>query len=525
MAGALVLHQGRIFTGRRFVSRLVAENGRIVAADEGGASGPEVPTGAERVDLHGRLVVPGFVDAHLHPTETALRWAGVDLRDARSFSEVAERIRVRAALVPGPVWGGGFEEARLAEGTVPTRTDLDRWLPDRPLLLTRNCEHVAVVNSAALSVLRVDRSTPEFQGDSVDRDRSGEPTGVFRERALRHLQAFPFPGLGEQPELGSRFFARAAQLGLVAIGGLRASPEEVDWAEAWTSRTDAPPTPRYVAFGAVGGPGDIEAWGRRRKRGAHSVVGIKLFADGSFGARSAWLETPYADTPGRSGGPSLAPAEWEGAVRSADAAGLRVAAHALGDRALRQVVETLEAVRPEAQARIEHAGLIPGALFTRLSRLAPQIVVQPGFRTSDAWLGQALGPERVRAAYPLASLCRRGLVVAGSSDAPVETLDPRDGIRSAIAPEAIGESLTSQEALAIYTSGAAAALGLGDLGHLEVGASASCVVWSAGAGLRGVELPVGGSREVWIAGQRVPDEETGGGGPRDDIRPRPDGRA
>ncbi|HTT26717.1 MAG TPA: amidohydrolase, partial [Thermoplasmata archaeon] len=469
---------------------------------------PDVPTGADRVDLAGRLVVPAFLDAHLHVTESALRAAGVDVRRARSLQEIGEQVRDHALRVGrGAVWGGGWDQDRLAERRPPTREDLDRWLPDRPLLLTRSCEHVAVVNSAGLAALGVDARTPEVPGGRIDRGPTGEPTGVLRERALRLLARFPFPRLADRPELGERFLGRCAALGLAAVAGLRASREEVDWMVGRGEARSGEGSVRYRAFGSVGGPGDIEAWGAARSSGATEISGIKLFADGSFGARSAWLESPYADAPEESGGPVDPETEWEESFRIADGLGLRVAVHALGDRGVRRALEAMEAVRPSRRPRIEHAGLVPEGLWHRFARAEADVVVQPGFRTSDSWLPERLGTSRIRSVYPWASMRRRGIWLGASSDAPVESLDPLEGIRSAQAREAVGEPLGVMEALELYTRGSAGVLGFEDLGHLEVGAAASLVALAvkdpSGLG----DLPGGSSRSVWLDGLPV------GGGP------------
>jgi predicted amidohydrolase YtcJ len=504
MADPRVWFNGRIFTGHRFVERLIADGGRIVVAGPGGPSGPEVPTGAERIDLGGQLVVPAFVDAHLHVTESSLRPAGVDLRGCGSFGEIEERVRTRAAVLgQGAVWGGGWDQDRLAENRMPTRDDLNRWLPERPLLLTRICEHVAVVNSAALELLGVDGSTPEVPGGTIDRDAKGEPTGVFRERALRHLRRFPFPTLVARPDLGEAFLARAASFGIAALAALRASPAEVEWMQERLRRGSSLPSPRYQGYGGAGDPGEIEAWGRARRSAGSTVAGIKLFADGSFGARSAWLESPYSDAPGESGGPVLPPEAWEEMIRAADALGLRVAAHALGDRGLRRVIEALETVRPGRRPRLEHVGLVPAGLFGRLLGVSADVVVQPGFRTSDTWLPERLGPDRVRSAYPIASLRRRGLRLAGSSDAPVEPFDPLHGIRSAVAETGVGESIGPSEALELYTRGGAEVLEMDDLGHLEPGAAASLVVLPTRT-IHGIAaLDAGAVRRVWLDGRSV----------------------
>src|SRR5579871_3345362 len=191
-----------MWTGRRFVERLVAEDGRIVVADDGGPGGPEVPTGAERIDLAGRLVVPAFLDAHLHPTETALAPAGVDARGAADLAELGERVRAAAGRSPeGALWGRGWDQERLADRRMPTRRDLDGWVGDRPLVLTRVCEHLAVANSAALAAMGITADTPDPEGGTIDREPDGSPSGLLRERALGLLARYPFPSLQDRPDL------------------------------------------------------------------------------------------------------------------------------------------------------------------------------------------------------------------------------------------------------------------------------------------------------------------------------------
>ncbi len=503
MAEARVFFGGRIWTGRRFVERLVTEGARVVGAGPGGAGGAEVPTGAERVDLGGRLVVPALVDAHLHVTETALQPAGVDLRGTRSLAEAGERVVAAARAQPsGALWGSGWDQERWEEGRMPDRRDLDRWVPDRPLVLTRICAHVTVTNSAALDAIGVGRATVEPAGGKIDRYADGEPTGLLRERAIALLDRFPYPRLSDRPDLGERFLRRCAGLGIGAVAALRAAPEELEW---WRARPPgAGVAPAYQAYGAVSDLASIDAWAERRRRGMREVVGVKLFADGSFGGRGAWLEAPYDDAPGESGLPLWDPAAWDDPVRCADAHGLRVAAHALGDRAIATVLASLERVAPRERARLEHAGLVPAPLRERLRRLPIDLVVQPGFRTSDApWLVQRLGHRRIADAYPFEALRSSGAVLAGSSDAPTEALDPFEGIRSATRADGLGTAMGAAEALGLYTSAGAAVLGRRDLGHLEPGAEASLVA---------VAVPtldalseVGGAREreVWLRGAPV----------------------
>jgi predicted amidohydrolase YtcJ len=448
------------------------------------------------------LVLPGFIDPHLHLTDTARRRAGVELRGSRNLPELATRISRHLAREPeGPIWGGGWDEGSLQERRMPSRTDLDRWLPDRPLLLHRSCLHVAVLNSAALEAMGIDRSVPDPPGGSIERDGTGEPTGVLRESALTLLDRFPFPDPSDRPELLETVYEEACRSGIVALASMRATEPEIAWVERRAETVGHRPAPRYRAFGRIDVLGDIPRWTERAGRRASVVSGVKLFVDGSLGARSAWLERPYDDAPKERGASSFPTGELEEAVRLADVGGLRVSAHAIGDRALHRILEAFSAARPDRRPRIEHASLVAPSSWPLLKAVGADIVVQPGFRTSDGWLAERIGKDRLASAYPIARLRATGVAVAGSSDAPVEPLDPISGMRSAIAVDGMGETVSIREALAMYTSDAARVLETPDLGTLEPGAAASLVVLS----LREIEELASADQwtvlETWIDGR------------------------
>jgi predicted amidohydrolase YtcJ len=493
--------EGRIWTGRRFVEAIAAEDGRIIAAGPSAEVRRALPTGAELRPLAGRLVLPGLIDAHLHFTGIARRRAGVELVGARSFAEVAERIMVWSDRHPtGGVWGGGLDDERLTERRLPTRSELDRWMPDRPMVLSRVCEHAAVLNSAGLAAVEIARGSKDPPGGTVERDPNGEPTGVLREAALAQLEGFPWPSLEDAPELGEAAFEEIARVGLSAVASLRAEPQEVAWA---TERLRERPGPRYFAYGRVDVPEEIPSWGWARRRDPDHLLGVKLMADGSLGARTAWLGAPYHDAPDRSGGPVFAPDRWAEAFRLADADGLRVAAHAIGDEALRTVVRAVQETRPTHRPRIEHASLVPEGLRRPLRESGVDLVVQPGFRRSDPWTGDRVGPDRSATVYPLAELLAAGIRMAGSSDGPIEPIDPFDGLRCAVATGLPGSPLTAVGALALYTTGGASVLERPELGHLEPGAAASLLVLEARE-LESIVAPQApGILESWIDGVRV----------------------
>jgi predicted amidohydrolase YtcJ len=498
VTAARAFRHGRIWTGRRFVESLLAEEGRVVAVGTDDEVRRLLPQAASVVEFQGRLVVPGFLDAHLHLSSLVLRGAGVDLRGCRSFQEAEAAVRRWSQLHPrGPIWGGGLDDERLTERRLPDRAELDRWAADRPMTLSRVCEHIALLNSAGLTELGLSRNVPDPPGGSFGRDAAGELSGLVSERALGVLERFPFPSLEERPELGRGVLRDLAALGLVGVASLRASLGEVRWARAQAA---APGLPRYFAFGRSDSLEEIESWGRYRRSGDPALLGVKLVADGSFGARTAWLQEPYTDRPELTGAPVFPKQQWEEAIRAAESVELRVAAHALGDMGLRTLLDGLERATPSRRPRIEHAGLVPPALAPRLRATGADVVLQPGFRRSDRWLADRLGPARLPSAYRFAELVRSGVNVAGSSDAPIEPADPFDGLRCAVASGPLGQSLTPLEALQLYHGGAARSLDAPELGHLEIGASAS-LVWLEATGIGELfEASSPPVRGTWIDG-------------------------
>ncbi|HXY46451.1 MAG TPA: amidohydrolase [Thermoplasmata archaeon] len=515
MRSAHLWRNARVFTGRRYADALLVDQGRVVAVGTEAEVRRSAPTGTESEDLSGRLVLPGLIDSHLHLAELTHAREAVDLSSARSIRELVSLVRGWAAEHPlGVVVGFGWTADRLGRFAPPSRAELDEAVPDRPAVLQHVSRHAAVVNSPAIEALELGRESSDPPGGRIGRSPDGSPNGMFYESALRLLLPLTSTASRLHPDALARTIDRVVSFGLTTVATMNVGPGEHAALETLAKEGRLPVRVReylhldWVAQGTVpkqGPVGDVDD-------SRLVVLGVKGFTDGAFGPRTAWLSNPYADAPEESGLPTGASDEKLTEIFGrAVSLGLAPALHAIGDRA---VGRTLQLLAPHigttrAPARIEHAALTPPELLSRLDEVRPALVVQPGFVWSDFWLGDRLGRERARWAYAFRTLADRGHLLAGSSDAPCDPLDPWRGLRAAVSrrdPEGRSanpdpsEALPAEEAVAMYTVHGGRVLGDPELGSLEPGARADLVVVDAPdlrrAFLGGAEIV----REVWVDG-------------------------
>ena len=450
---------------------VLIEAGKVVAVGEADALRDER---TEEVH-HAGVIIPGLVDAHFHPLAYALEESGLKLGGSADFDDMAGRITAAAAELPTgtPVLGRGLNDETLAERRLPTRHDLDRIAPGRPVLLNRVCGHLAVASTAALEVAGVTPSTPDPAGGSFDRDRSGMPTGVLRETAV----AVVTEAIGALvPVITAQQVVTALQklpaLGLTGIGAIVNSGTAL-WCgagdEVATLVEMAPDLPvRLSVLVAAEDPDGFESAATSFDRSGSRLrfLGLKAFADGSLGAHTAAMRQPFADAPGETG--TLRIDDRTGALaRQALDMGGHVAIHAIGDRAVERVLDLFEELIDEGadpiRLRMEHASVTLPEDIERFAALGVTASIQPAFLPSETgWLERRLGPERLRWAYAFGSLASAGVPLAGGSDAPVETPEPLRGMaaarhRAGIVPR---EALDADAALALFTDGAARAAGL-----------------------------------------------------------------
>ncbi|HXQ94928.1 MAG TPA: amidohydrolase [Thermoplasmata archaeon] len=501
---AITWVRGRIFTGRRLVEAVSAEDGRVVASGRFRTVRRSTATGAERVDLGGRLAVPGLTDSHLHLSALARASVTLDLTGCRSIVEMGRKLRAWSVRHPnGPVVGAGWDQERLRERRYPTAIDLQRWAPDRPVVLERVCRHASLVSEGVLAEVGIDGDTPDPPGGRIGRDATGRPNGLLFDNALESLRPWSeraFPPTARELE---RLLDRAASFGLTTLAPMSASASEAEALGRIARRRRLPA--RLAIYLRAEAHGRFVALRRRAATGSTRLVGLKVVADGAFGPRTAWLRTPYRDRPKESGFRLLSEEALTELAVEAERLGAGLAVHAIGDRALLGALRVFARSRPTIRPRVEHASLIPPDLLARLDRVRPHLVVQPGFVPSDAWIVDRLGARRARYTYPFRTLLAHGHAPVASSDAPVEPLDPWVGIAAAMAPRRTGapESVDAASAIRMYSENAAAVLGWPGLGSLEVGGVADLVECGGLDLTRVASAGASRVRRVWREGARV----------------------
>ncbi len=405
-----------------------------------------------------------YHDHHIHPIGYATLVNGLELMDSVDLADLTARVARFADTVEGAVIGQRLNDEGLAEGRLPTRDDLDDVIGDRPTLLYRYCGHIAVANSAALSLAGVGSGTPDPEGGSFDRDPTGEPTGVLRETAIQSVSSALAPLVdGPSDAAILRAFGDLAAMGLGSITGIVSAGEPL-----WCGVTDeldvlcrlAPDLPIDVDVLVIAPDPQLLAEAAekiRRSQGRVRFLGWKEFADGSFGGHTAALHDPFTDRPDTRGTERLDREHATMMARAAMMLGGTVAVHAIGDRANDAVLDLFEDLvdmgADPTRLRVEHASLLTAAAVERMARLGVTASVQPAFLASEGdWLVKRIGDERMRRVYPFRSLIQAGIQVIGGSDSPVELPDPTIGINAAIGRPGFdpSEGLTPDEAAALF---------------------------------------------------------------------------
>jgi len=499
----LVLTNGTVFTADDklpLAGGVAVRGDRIVFVGSSDEVAGWVGAGTKIVDLKGRLVLPGFIDAHLHFLEGGLRLLELDCRGIKSASELKSAVeRYAGKLKPGEwVVGGGWDENLWTPPELPDRYLLDRAAPGNPVFLSRIDGHSCVVNSLALRISGIDRDTADPAGGKIMRDLvSGEPTGVLRESACglvrRHL---PPPSLDRKRKALELALAEARRLGLTCIQTM-ADREEFQLFQEFRDRDELTVRVYSIAYYPDEPLVYLERahyLGIRRGFGDNFIRlgSFKCFADGSLGSRSAYLFQPYSDDPGNCGIPRMTPEELEAVCRLAAGYGFQPAVHAIGDRGVNMVLQAFSGsgLGRAARPRVEHCSVIRPQDVELMARIGAVASVQPCFTTSDMkWIGDRLGPERERNAYVWRSLLEAGIPVAFGTDWPVENLDPLAGLYAAVTRQDPGgnptggwhpeEKISVDQAVRCYTMGSAfAAFWEKDIGSVTPGKLADLVVLS-----------------------------------------------
>jgi len=496
MPADLLLVNGRIHTGdptRPRATALAIAGERILAVGHDPAPMRDLlAPGAEVVDLGGRCVLPGLTDSHIHLSWYALGLHQLDLSTAASLDEMLALVARRASETPAGEWivGRGWDQERWPDLRFPTRADLDRAAPAHPVLLRAKSYHALAANGAALSLAGIEANTPDPPGGRIGRDADGEPDGMLYEKSAMTMVSGLVPPPGpEEMDAALR----------EAIPGL--------WRCGLTSLHDVDSIPAFAAYQRLHARGELGvrvikylpvatldsalALGLRAGLGDDwlRVGGVKVFADGALGSRTASLLAPYVGEPDNVGVLTIEEETLERIARGAAAGGLPLAVHAIGDRANRMVLDVLERLGPgPLRHRIEHVQLLHPDDVGRLAARGVVGSMQPIHATQDFEMADRYWGDRCATAYAWRSLLDAGTVLAFGSDCPVEDPNPFLGIHAAVtrrrldgAPGPDGwqpqQRLTVAEAVKGYTLGAAWAAGLEDrAGSLAPGKLADLVV-------------------------------------------------
>lgn len=452
-------------------------DGEIAAVGDRATAEAALPEVHEVVDVGGRTLAPGFIDAHVHPLPMCFFEHNEDLGECTSLEEVFDRLSDRAAREPTDGWvvGMQLDDELLAERRLPTRAELDRVGGGRAVVLLRRDGHHAVGSTAALTAAGIFDDTPDPAGGVIHRDEDGRLTGLCGERASSMLMTgVPLPELEEFEAALDRVVARFARHGVTALSAMCQTSAEgpageagaLEWA-AWSMLVDRVPFDLQTILVAPTlaqveelSTGPLHQPGSDRRLDA-----VKVFLDGTLGGHTACMHAPYTDGAG-SGLLTLDPDAAYLRIVEAHLAGLQVCIHAIGDKANATAAELFARLYREHPAapelnrhRIEHASVLDEPTVELLAANGVSTVVQPiSLHSERHWLAKRLG-ERVERVYPYRHLLDAGVVVAGSSDAPIESIDVVAAMSCAVdrlgfAP---GQALTPSEALDIYTTGGARA--------------------------------------------------------------------
>lgn len=454
----------------------------------------------EVVDLGGAFVAPGFIDNHVHFIEGGFGLASVNLRDAASRAEFTKRIADYAKGLPAGRWvlNGNWDNS-LWGGELPTRQWIDSATPETPVFVNRLDGHMALANSAALRAAGVTAATPAPAGGEIVRDAAGEPTGILKDAAMDLVVAvIPPMSDAELDEAFDRAQAYALERGVVGVNDVGIITINADGLPVFRrARDEGRQKIRIRAFGPLG------QWEKRRDLVAAEGRGddmlswdaLKGFVDGSLGSTTAWFFEPFTDKPESAGITVTDPKDLKRWVKDADAAGLKLAVHAIGDRANDFQLSLYEEVGGADVAarrfRIEHAQHLNADEIARFGRLKVIASMQPYHAIDDGrWAEARIGSERIKGTYAFRSLLDADAILSFGSDWPVAPMDPILGIDAAVNRRTIDganpdgwvpeQKITPEEALRAYTVANAYANFQEDkLGTLEVGKLADIVVLSA----------------------------------------------
>ena len=431
------------------------------------------------IDAHGKRLLPGFNDAHVHFVSGGMQLDSVQLNDATSAEEMKRRVGERAAQTPKGEWitGGDWDETKWNPPRLPTRELIDPVTGDRPVFLSRYDGHMGLANSAALRAAGITRATPDPAGGVIVRDQRGEPTGALKDAAA-DLMDRVIPPLNHDQRVRAvrRALAHAASVGVTSVQHMVADFEDIAVYAELLERGEL--TTRIYAAPLITQVDDVVKVGVRHDFGGPylRIGALKAFADGSLGSRTAYFFEPFLDEPTNHGllSDEMQPLSlMRERMMKADAAGLQLCTHAIGDQGISTVLDLYaEVARAHAGSpedrrwRIEHAQHMAKKDFERMGTLHVIASVQPYHAIDDGrWAEARIGHDRASRTYAFRTLLEHGVRLAFGTDWDVAPLNPLLGLYAAVTRATLDgkhsagwfpeQKLTIQEAIEAYTMGSA----------------------------------------------------------------------
>jgi predicted amidohydrolase YtcJ len=454
---------------------------------------------AERVQLSGLFVMPGFIDAHVHLGSAGAEMLAVRLNGAATIEELQKRVADAVTTKKEGAWitGGGWDHTLWPDKKFPNRRQLDAVAPKNPVLLTHISGHVAVANSLALKLANITKETPNPQGGEFEKGEDGELNGMLKEGNAISLVAQWVP----EPTPAERRRGIELVLADLAKNGVTSVQDNSDWDDFLVYRDlkdEGKLTVRITEWLGFNRP--LNQLQNMRSQGGVSdpwlkTGALKMVTDGALGSRTAAMLTPYSDDATTSGILIMEPDKLRQMAIERDKAGFQLAFHAIGDRANRVSLDVFEAVAKangprDRRDRIEHAQVVAPEDLPRFAALNVIASMQPSHQTNDMrWAEARVGPDRVKGAYAWATLQKSGARFAFGTDYPVEPISPFRGLYACVTRElpeggpAGGwqpqEKISLEDCLRGYTIGSAyAQFEEGKKGQLKIGQYADFLILS-----------------------------------------------
>jgi len=506
---------------RAFSVLVISEDGKVAAT-----GGPELLTqypAAQRIDAHGRSLLPGLTDAHAHMYGLGFLNISLNLAGTPSVDAAVSRIAEYAVDNPHSDWilGRGWNQVLWPVKEFPTAGDIDAVVSDRPVWLRRIDGHAGWANSAALEVAGIDDETPDPVGGKVIRDDNGHATGVLVDKAMGLITThLPAP---DKDDLRAAYLAATDVLLPLGMTGVHDTGIDIAEAEVYMSMADDGALKmRIYAMLSNAGP-NLDAMGEPIIAYGNDhldIRAVKIYADGALGSRGAAMLQPYSDDVENFGLPFVTADELFASVDKANRMGFQVGVHAIGDHGNRLVLDAFERAqdgkRSSLRNRVEHAQIIALDDIPRFAELGVIASMQPTHATSDMNMAEdRIGSERIKGGYAWRKLLDSGAVIASGSDFPVELPNPFHGLFAAVTRQdrnnlpADGwyadEALSRAEALRSFTLDAAYAAHQEDrFGSLEPGKWADFIILDRDYfTIPSDQIDDIQVLETWVAGERV----------------------